>query len=52
VKLVGTEKALDSDLVLMLVDHKQFRDVPASRVNGRVVIDTRGVWDARTLANG
>ncbi|MEZ5851429.1 MAG: UDP-N-acetyl-D-mannosamine dehydrogenase [Hyphomicrobiaceae bacterium] len=50
VTLASTEDALGCDLVLMLVDHKQFREVPASRVSGRVVIDTRGVWDTRTLA--
>lgn len=44
VRLVGIDRALEADLLLMLVDHKQFHMVPASRVTGKDVIDTRGVW--------
>ena len=44
VQLVDIEAGLASDLVVMLVDHKPFRAIPATRVAGRAVIDTRGVW--------
>ena len=44
VRLVDMETALDADLILMLVDHKQFRAVPKSRIAGKALVDTRGVW--------
>ncbi len=33
-----------ADIVLLLVDHKEFKNIPAESMYGRVVIDTRGVW--------
>ncbi len=44
VALVGTEAALASDLLVMLVDHKAFRDIPLSRLIGKSIVDTRGIW--------
>lgn len=44
VALVDTEVALASDLLVMLVDHKTFRDIPLSRLVGKTIIDTRGIW--------
>ena len=34
-----------SDIVLMLVDHKSFKDIEIERVKGKKVIDVRGVWE-------
>ena len=48
VKIVGAatlnDVALDADLIVMLVDHNEFRDIPACRTTGKMMIDTRGVW--------
>jgi UDP-N-acetyl-D-mannosaminuronic acid dehydrogenase len=35
--------ALDADSILMLTDHAVFRGIPAERVAGKTLIDTRGV---------
>ncbi len=34
----------DADIVVLLVDHDQFRAVNRSRLSGKVVYDTRGIW--------
>lgn len=34
----------DSDLVVLLVDHSQFKALPHSIVSDKHVIDTRGIW--------
>lgn len=44
VRKVSLEEAMDADALVMLVDHKIFRDVPASRLEGKVIVDTRGIW--------
>lgn len=44
VRLTTLDDALDADLLIMLVDHDEFRKVPASRHAGKIVIDTRGIW--------
>lgn len=41
---VDLDEALQADVVVMLVDHRQFCVVPASRLDGKIIIDTRGVW--------
>ncbi len=39
------EEALSGEAaLLLLVDHAAFRAVPPERLNGRVVLDTRGIW--------
>jgi UDP-N-acetyl-D-mannosaminuronic acid dehydrogenase len=39
------EAILAADLVLLLVDHKVFNDIPSSGLlDGKLVIDTRGQW--------
>ncbi|OVZ59506.1 UDP-N-acetyl-D-mannosamine dehydrogenase [Pigmentiphaga sp. NML080357] len=44
-KLVETEVALQqADVVVLLVDHKQFKAIPVSALDGRQFVDTRGVW--------
>lgn len=43
--LVDHEQALaQADLLVMLVDHKIFRDVDAAGITQRWVVDTKGVW--------
>ncbi len=39
-----TAALLQADIVLLLVDHKEFRKIQAERLHGCVIIDTRGVW--------
>ena len=34
----------DADIVVVLVDHDHFRSLNRSRLDGKVVFDTRGVW--------
>lgn len=33
-----------ADVVLLLVDHDRFRDIPLDALQGRTIIDTRGFW--------
>jgi UDP-N-acetyl-D-mannosaminuronic acid dehydrogenase len=47
VRKVTTEEGIAADLVVMLTDHAEFRAVPAERMAGRRLIDTRGVWAGR-----
>ena len=45
IQLVGLNEALaQADLVVLLVDHKEFKELPAERLAGKRVIDTRGTW--------
>ncbi|KQU99085.1 UDP-N-acetyl-D-mannosamine dehydrogenase [Devosia sp. Root105] len=44
VALVDADAGLASDMILMLVDHREFRAIPRSVVADKVVIDTRGLW--------
>jgi UDP-N-acetyl-D-mannosaminuronic acid dehydrogenase len=45
VRLQGAMEALDeADIVVLLVDHDQFKTIGKSRLEGRVVFDTRGAW--------
>jgi UDP-N-acetyl-D-mannosaminuronate dehydrogenase len=53
--LASLEELLaQSDIVLLLTDHQQFRDLPATSLRGKQVIDTRGVWklEAEAAAYG
>ena len=45
VRLVSVEEAMrDANIVLLLVDHKEFKAVDRSLLNGKTVIDTRGIF--------
>jgi len=44
VEYTKLNNALDmADIVLLLVDHKQFLQIPPEKLQGRVIIDTRGI---------
>ncbi|MEJ6788913.1 UDP-N-acetyl-D-mannosamine dehydrogenase [Brevundimonas sp. BR2-1] len=44
-KLHDLDQALDrANIVLLLVDHASFRSVDRSRLDGKIIIDTRGIW--------
>ena len=45
IKQVPLEEALEAaDILVLLVDHKEFHTIKASSLDGKTVIDTRGVW--------
>jgi len=45
VELSGLTDALDSsDIIVLLTDHKAFRNVDAGILDGKKVFDTRGIW--------
>lgn len=44
VTLASQEAGLSSDMILMLVDHREFRAIPKAAIAGKVVVDTRGLW--------
>jgi UDP-N-acetyl-D-mannosaminuronic acid dehydrogenase len=45
VSLAGLDEALKAaDVVVLLTDHKAFRDIDRQRLAGKIVIDARGAW--------
>jgi UDP-N-acetyl-D-mannosaminuronic acid dehydrogenase len=45
------EDALSScAILLLLVDHDEFKEVPRDRLEGKIIIDTRGIWKSPTLS--
>jgi UDP-N-acetyl-D-mannosaminuronic acid dehydrogenase len=41
----GLDQALaEADVIVLLTDHKDFRDVDRGRLAGKRIIDTRGIW--------
>ncbi|MHA7142673.1 UDP-N-acetyl-D-mannosamine dehydrogenase [Arthrobacter sp. Sr33] len=45
VHLMETERAInEADVVLLLVDHDEFRELDRSALEGKAVVDTRGIW--------
>lgn len=55
VTLVSLEELLrQSDIVLLLTDHKPFCELPVNLLQGKQVIDTRGVWkeEPRVVLHG
>jgi UDP-N-acetyl-D-mannosaminuronic acid dehydrogenase len=47
--LVDLDAALfGADIVVLLVDHKEFKAIDKSRLSGKYLIDTRGIWDGQT----
>jgi UDP-N-acetyl-D-mannosaminuronic acid dehydrogenase len=46
VGLVGTDDALHADIIVLLVDHRDFIAIPRERLKGKLLIDTRGIWSS------
>jgi len=45
VSLTALDEALErADVIVLLVDHDVFKEVPASQRSSATVIDTRGIW--------
>jgi nucleotide sugar dehydrogenase len=45
VRLVSVEKAMqEANIILLLVDHKEFKAMDQGLLNGKTVIDTRGIF--------
>lgn len=46
VRLVENTRDLirDAHIVVMLVNHRQYKDIPRADLEGKAIIDTRGVW--------
>ncbi len=45
IQLTTLDDALSkAQLIALLVDHQAFKDLDRSRLNGKAVIDTRGIW--------
>jgi UDP-N-acetyl-D-mannosaminuronic acid dehydrogenase len=45
-ELVDLETALqNADVVLLLVDHKPFKEMDLGLLSGKQVVDTRGIWE-------
>ncbi|WP_223616173.1 UDP-N-acetyl-D-mannosamine dehydrogenase [Pseudomonas sp. BF-B-30] len=45
--LRSLEQALaEADVVVLLVDHKEFKEIPATTLEDRKIVDTRGIWTA------
>ena len=45
IKLTDLETALNkAQVIALLVDHREFKDIDKSRLEGKAVIDTRGIW--------
>ena len=43
--LVNVEHAINSaDIVLLLVDHAEFKNLDLNILSGKHIIDTRGIW--------
>ena len=38
------EAIREADVILLLVDHKEFKALDANDLQGKIVIDTRGIW--------
>ncbi|CAI8699243.1 UDP-N-acetyl-D-mannosamine dehydrogenase [Pseudomonas sp. IT-P291] len=36
----------EADIIVLLVDHKEFKEIESSKIRTRHVIDTRGIWKA------
>ena len=44
-ELVDLQTGINSsDILLMLVDHSQFKDIDREILSGKKVLDTRGIW--------
>lgn len=50
--LVPMEQGLSADIVVLLVDHRLFKEPEWVRREGQFVVDTRGLWEPMGLKQG
>lgn len=51
IQLCGLKKALlTADIIVLLVDHQEFLKIDISTFQGKIVIDTRGVWETVSVS--
>jgi UDP-N-acetyl-D-mannosaminuronic acid dehydrogenase len=39
-----SQKLFDADIIVLLVDHKEFYQINLSKLSGKEIIDSRGIW--------
>ena len=48
IQLDSTENSIrDADIVLLLVDHKEFKEIPINQLTDKILIDTRGITNQK-----
>lgn len=46
-KLINLSEAMEkADILVLLVDHRDFKRIPAVKLAEKVVVDTRGIWSS------
>jgi UDP-N-acetyl-D-mannosaminuronic acid dehydrogenase len=50
--LVPMEQGLTADIVVLLVDHRLFKEHKMAARDGQLVVDTRGLWEPMALTRG
>jgi UDP-N-acetyl-D-mannosaminuronic acid dehydrogenase len=35
---------MKADILVLLVDHEEFKNMDRARLRGKIVVDTRGIW--------
>lgn len=43
-RLVSAAEALEADFLILLVDHKEFKEISKTSLQKKSIIDTRGIW--------
>jgi len=47
VALTNLENAIDAaDIIVILVDHKSFKEFPYDRIGEKIIFDTKGIWQS------
>lgn len=44
VELISLEKALQADVIVLLVDHSPFKAIKIEPISGQFIVDTKGIW--------
>lgn len=44
VELISLEKALQADVIVLLVDHSSFKAIKIEPISGQFIVDTKGIW--------
>jgi UDP-N-acetyl-D-mannosaminuronic acid dehydrogenase len=52
IKYCSYDEAIqEADTVIVLTDHKEFKNIDLSRLKNKTVIDTRGIWRKDKLSS-